>query len=368
MMKKRRGLRFYIFGETIYMKLTHLPRLTIVVPCNNEEPVLPTSAPILENILTDLIQKRAVAVDSKILFVDDGSKDRTWLMIDRLTQQNPLFTGLKFSRNYGQEAALMGGMQTASAHSDFVITIDADLQDDPTLIPGMVEQANAGYDVVYGVRNDRSTDSWFKRTTAEGFYWFMGKLGVDLVPNHSDFRLLTKPVVDALMTCKESNPFIRGIIPQLGFPSTKLYYKRQPRQAGVSKYPLRKMLRFALDGVLSFSVAPIRAVLYAGLVICTGAFAMLLWILVQHLRGTVVTGWSSIMASLWFLGGFQLVAISIIGEYVGRTFTEVKHRPRFIIQTDTYSPSFAIGKTVNRQPVSVTLHLNHQSVHSGGRS
>lgn len=348
------------------MKFTHTPRLTLVVPCYNEEPVLPTTAPILADIVTTLIQQNEIAGDSKILFVDDGSRDQTWTLITQLTNNNHLFTGIKFSRNYGQEAALMAGMQTAQAHSDCVITIDADLQDDPQLIPEMVAQAKSGYDVVYGVRNDRSTDTWFKRTTAESFYWVMGKLGVELIPNHSDFRLLTRPVLAALMRCKESQPFIRGIIPQLGFPSTKLYYKRQPRQAGVSKYPLRKMMRFALDGILSFSVAPIRAVLYAGLTICGAALLMILWILIQHFRGTVVTGWSSIMASLWFLGGFQLVAISIIGEYVGRTFTEVKHRPRFIVQTDTYSSSFT-RPNIPGSPVTVMRHVHQNPSKTGGR-
>ncbi|WP_143462415.1 glycosyltransferase family 2 protein [Levilactobacillus enshiensis] len=322
------------------MPQTNLPSLTIVSPCYNEEPMLPTSAPVLQNILERLMLSHQVADDSKILFVDDGSQDQTWTLICELQHHNPIFTGLQFSRNYGQEAALMAGMQTAYRHADLIITIDADLQDDPALIPAMVTQAKRGNDIVYGVRNDRSTDSWFKRTTANGFYWTMRRLGVNLVPNHSDFRLLTKRVVTALMQCHEDKPFLRGIIPQLGFPATKLYYKRQPRQAGVSKYPLRQMIRFALDGILSFSIAPIRAVLYAGMTICGGAFLMLIWIMVQHFRGAVITGWSSIMASLWFLGGFQLIAISIIGEYVGRTFTEVKHRPRYIIQTDTYSATF----------------------------
>ncbi|WP_203641447.1 glycosyltransferase family 2 protein [Levilactobacillus andaensis] len=329
---------------------TNLPSLTIVSPCYNEEPMLPTSAPVLQNILERLILSHQVADDSKILFVDDGSQDQTWKLICELQQHNPIFTGLRFSRNYGQEAALMAGMQTAHRHSDLIITIDADLQDDPSLISAMVTQAQRGNDIVYGVRNDRSSDSWFKRTTANGFYWTMRKLGVNLVPNHSDFRLLTKRVVTALMQCHEDKPFLRGIIPQLGFPATKLYYKRQPRRAGVSKYPLRKMIRFALDGILSFSIAPIRAVLYAGTTICGGALLMLIWIMVQHLRGAVITGWSSIMASLWFLGGFQLIAISIIGEYVGRTFTEVKHRPRYIVQTDTYSTAF------QSQSIALTIH------------
>jgi len=333
------------------------PRLTLVVPCYNEEPMLPTSAQVLRDIMQKLITHRQITADSKILFVDDGSKDQTWGLITQLRQEDKLFTGLKFSRNYGQEAALMAGMQVAHRYADLIITIDADLQDDPQLIFEMVKQAQAGIDIVYGVRNDRSTDTWFKRTTAQSFYWVMRKMGVDLVPNHSDFRLMSRRAVTALMQYRETSPFIRGIIPQLGFPSKQLYYKRQPRQAGASKYPLRKMIRFALDGLLSFSIAPIRAVLYAGIVICGGALAMLLWILIQHVRGAVVTGWSSIMLSLWFLGGFQLVAISIIGEYVGRTFTEAKRRPRFIIQTDTYTPAFS-----NTKPAVAEFHFDQQSI------
>lgn len=333
------------------------PRLTLVVPCYNEEPMLPTSARVLGEIMAKLITQHQITQDSKILFVDDGSQDRTWDLITQLRHDQSLFTSLKFSRNYGQEAALMAGMQVAHRYSDLIITIDADLQDDPQLIFKMVEKAHAGFDIVYGVRNDRTTDTWFKRTTAQSFYWFMRKMGVELVPNHSDFRLMSRRAIAALMQFRESRPFIRGIIPQLGFPSTRLYYKRAPRKAGTSKYPLRKMIRFALDGLFSFSVAPIRAVLYAGTAICIGAFVMLLWIFIQHFRGVVVTGWSSIMLSLWFLGGFQLVAISIIGEYVGRSFTEAKHRPRFIIQTDTFTPAFS--KT---EPVVAEFRFDHQSV------
>ncbi|MFC6207909.1 glycosyltransferase family 2 protein [Levilactobacillus tongjiangensis] len=337
------------------MKLVSQPRLTIVVPCYNEEPVLQASAQVLNGILQKLVTTNQVRSDSKILFVDDGSQDTTWDLITQLGHQDAVFTGLKFSRNYGQESALIAGMEVANHYSDLIITIDADLQDDPHIIPDMVAQSQQGIDVVYGVRNDRASDSWFKRTSAEGFYWFMKKLGVELVPNHSDFRLLTSRVVTALMTCKETNPFIRGIIPQLGFPSARLYYKRQPRQAGESKYPLHKMIQFALNGILSFSIAPIRMVLYFGLLVCGGALAMLIWILIQHAHGDVVTGWSSIMLSVWFLGGFQLIAISIIGEYVGRTFTEVKHRPRFIIQTDTYSKTFK-----STEPTK--FRLTHQTV------
>lgn len=323
------------------MTVKKLPRLTIVVPCYNEEAVLPQSAQTLGDILAKLITDQQVADDSKILFVDDGSKDQTWQGILELQRQNGQFTGLRFSHNEGQEVALMAGLKTAAPYSDLTVTIDADLQDNPYLIPTMVQQAADGFDIVYGVRNDRSSDTWFKRTTAERFYWVMNKIGVHLVPNHADFRLMSRRAVTALMAYHESDPFIRGIVPQLGFPSTKLYYKRRPRTAGVSKYPLSKMVRLALDGIFSFSIAPIRAVLYAGAAICLAAVLMFCWIVIQHVRGAVVTGWSSIMTSLWFLGGCQLIAISIIGEYVGRTFTQTKHRPAFIVESDTYSREFA---------------------------
>lgn len=322
------------------MSIKKLPRLTIVVPCYNEEAVLPSSSKTLGKILTKLIANQQVTTDSKILFVDDGSHDRTWEIVQDLQSENALFTGLKFSRNYGQEVALMAGLKTAAPFSDLTVTIDADLQDNPYLIPTMVQQAADGFDIVYGVRNDRSSDTWFKRTTAERFYWLMNKIGVHLIPNHADFRMMSHRAVEALLEYHESDPFIRGIVPQLGFPSTKLFYKRQPRKAGVSKYPLSKMLKLALDGVFSFSLAPIRAVLYAGSAISIASVGAFLWLGIQALRGVALSGFDPVMASLWFLGGAQLIALSIVGEYVGRTFKQSKHRPEFIIQTDTYSNEF----------------------------
>ncbi|WP_125544174.1 glycosyltransferase family 2 protein [Levilactobacillus lindianensis] len=336
------------------MKTLTAPRLTLVVPCYNEEPMLPKSAPVLSAILHRLMDSNQIATDSKILFVDDGSRDHTWTIITQLRQADTLFTGLKFSRNFGQEAALMAGMQVAQPFSDLIITIDADLQDDPRIIGSMVQQAKEGFDIVYGVRNDRSTDTWFKRTTAEAFYWTMGKLGVDLVPNHSDFRLLSHRAVAALMTYTESEPFIRGIIPKLGFPSTKLYYKRQPRTAGTSKYPLKRMLRFALDGIFSLSLAPLRAIMYLGFTICGAATIALLWMLGLHLNGLTTS--NALLTSLWLLGGLQLIGLGVIGEYVGRVLKETQHRPRFIIQTETYSAAFLT------RPLTITQHLDHQSI------
>jgi len=313
------------------------PRLTIIVPCYNEEEVLPKSAQILGDILTQLIEKKQINAESKLLFVDDGSKDNTWSLIQGLERQSTIVTGLKFSRNFGHQNALMAGMKTAAATSDAVITIDADLQDDQTIIPEMVARFKVGSDIVLGVRNDRSSDYHFKRWTAETFYGLMGKIGVQLVPDHADFRLLSQRAVTALMAYSESNLFLRGIIPQLGFPTTKLYYQRKARFAGTSKYPFRKMMAFAMDGITSFSIAPIKAILSVGIVISSVSLLMMLFALVQGFLGTAVTGWSSLMTSLWFLGGMQLIGISIVGEYVGKIFTEVKHRPRYIIETDDYT-------------------------------
>ena len=222
----------------------------------------------------------------------------------------------------------MAGMQVASPTAEIVITIDADLQDDPQVIPEMVARYRAGSDIVLGVRNDRSSDSLFKRWTADGFYRLMKRIGVQLVPNHADFRLLSQRAVQALLTYEKTNLFLRGIVPRLGFPTTKLYSHRQPRFAGVSKYPLRKMVAFAFDGITSFSIAPIKVILLFGMVISGGSLMMMLYALIQGLLGTATSGWSSLMTSLWFLGGMQLIGISIVGEYVGKIFAEVKHRPR----------------------------------------
>ncbi|RRK10487.1 glycosyltransferase [Lactiplantibacillus garii] len=328
------------------------PRLTIIVPCYDEEEVLPTSSKVLGTIIQKLIQSDQINRDSKVLFVDDGSTDKTWPIIKNLERQSKIFCGLKFSRNFGHQNALMAGMKVAGATSDAVITIDADLQDDPQVIPEMVARFKAGNDVVLGVRNDRSSDSHFKRWTAETFYGMMRKIGVQLVPDHADFRLLSQRAVDALMEYSETNLFLRGIVPQLGFPTTKLYYRRKPRMAGKSKYPLKKMIAFAMDGITSFSIAPIKAILSVGVLISGVSLLMMIFALVQHLLGNTVDGWASLMTSLWFLGGMQLIGISIVGEYVGKIFAEVKRRPRYIIETDDY--------TATQQPAV----LNNQRVRS----
>lgn len=327
------------------------PRLTIVVPCYNEEAVLPESSQVLGAILKKMISTKQVNPASRVLFVDDGSHDKTWALIQQYEQAEPIFSGLKFSRNFGHQNALMAGMKVAGKYSDAVITIDADLQDDPKLIPEMVTRFTAGSEIVLGVRNDRSSDSRFKRFTAETFYGLMQKIGVQLVPDHADFRLLSQRAVDALMEYQETNLFLRGIIPQLGLPTTKLYYRRQPRFAGESKYPFKKMVAFALDGITSFSIAPIKAIMSLGVMVIGISLLMMIYAVARFFTGNVINGWTSLMTSLWFLGGIQLIGISIIGEYIGKIFAEVKHRPRYIIEEDDYSARQQPVLIVKRQRV-----------------
>lgn len=311
--------------------------LTIVVPCFNEEEVLPETVKELGNILSNLIKQEKVALDSKLLFVNDGSKDKTWQLISEYTDEYPYVTGIKFSRNYGHQNALLAGMTVAVKYSDMIITIDADLQDDVNAIPKMVEKYLEGYDVVYGVRNSRKTDTFFKRRTALAFYGLMRKLGVNLVPDSADYRLLSKRATESLLAFKERNLFLRGMVPLVGYKSTKVYYARKERFAGESKYPLSKMLHFALDGITSFSIAPIHLILYLGLLTVLISIVCMIYTIVEKCLGHVVSGWSSLMISIWLLGGIQLISISVIGEYVGKIFSEVKHRPRFTIESESYT-------------------------------
>ena len=311
--------------------------LTIVVPCYNEQEVLPETVKELGEVLEKLIKDGNVSPKSKILFVNDGSKDKTWELISKYTKEYEYVTGIKFSRNYGHQNALLAGMSVAVKYSNMIITIDADLQDDIYAIPKMIEKYNESYDVVYGVRNSRETDTFFKRRTALAFYGLMGKLGVKLVPDSADYRLLSKRATESLLDFKERNLFLRGMVPLVGYDSAKVYYARKERFAGKSKYPLSKMLHFALDGITSFSIAPIHLILYLGVLTVIFSIIMMIYTLVEKINGHIVSGWASLMISIWFLGGVQLISISIIGEYVGKIFSEVKHRPRFVIEAETYT-------------------------------
>lgn len=311
--------------------------LTIVVPCFNEEEVLPETVKELGEILNKLIQENLINQDSKILFVDDGSKDNTWKLIKEYEEINKHVTGIKFSRNYGHQNALIAGMTVAVKKSDMIITIDADLQDDVNAIFEMVRKYHEGIDVVYGVRNSRETDTIFKRRTALAFYKLMEMLGVNMVPNSADYRLLSKRAVEGLLEFRERNIFLRGMVPLVGYKSDKVYYARKERFAGTSKYPLKKMIKFAMDGITSFSTVPIKLIMNLGLLLVIIGIILFIYTIVQKILGHVNAGWSSLMVSIWVLGGVQLICLSIIGEYIGKIFTEVKQRPRYTLEEDDYS-------------------------------
>ena len=318
--------------------------LTIVVPCYNEEEVLPETVKEIGAIVEDLIVQAKISDQSKILFVNDGSKDRTWELISEYSEKYSYVSGIKFTRNCGHQNALLAGMTVAVKYSDMIITIDADLQDDVNAIYQMVDKYLEGIDVVYGVRNSRDTDSFFKRRTALAYYGLMKRLGVNLVPDSADYRLLSKRATEALLQYKERNLFLRGMVPLVGYPSAKVYYSRKERFAGKSKYPLGKMLHFAFDGISSFSIAPIQLILILGILTTSISIIMMIYVLIEKMMGHVLTGWSSLMISIWLLGGIQLISVSVIGEYVGKIFTEVKHRPRFNIETEDYTEKMAKDK------------------------
>lgn len=312
------------------------PVLTIVVPCYNEEEILPYTFLKLKDLLEEMVAEQRISAESKLLFVDDGSRDRTWKLIFKETLQNGYVKGLKLSRNVGHQNALLAGMFTSKDHSDCIVTIDADLQDDILVIKDFVEKFKEGYEVVYGVREKRDKDSFFKRNTAQGFYKMMNSLGVELVYNHADFRLLSKRAVIELERFNEINLFLRGIIPLIGFKSTNVYYERKKRLAGETKYPLRKMLSFAFDGITSFSIKPIRFVLFIGFASFFGSLLFALYFLSLKLFGNTELGWTSLITSIWLIGGLQLIAIGLVGEYIGKIYGEVKKRPKYIIEIDTF--------------------------------
>lgn len=306
--------------------------LYLVVPCYNEEEVLDETAKQLTRKMETLVASGKISDDSRILFVNDGSKDQTWMIIRRLHDENKYVSGLNLSRNRGHQNAVLAGLMHAKDHSDVAISLDADLQDDVNAIDEMIEKYYAGNDVVYGVRSSRKKDTFFKKTTAEGFYKIMGWMGVDIVFNHADYRLMSKRVLDQLENYKEVHLFLRGMIPLIGYPSDTVYYERHERFAGESKYPLKKMLAFAFDGISSFSVRPIRFIVWLGFLVFLISIAMLIYSVVRHVMGHTVLGWSSLIVSIWALGGLQLLAIGVIGEYIGKVYMETKGRPKFVIQ------------------------------------
>lgn len=303
----------------------------MVIPCYNEEEVLPETTKRLEKKLGDLIKKKVISEKSKVMYVNDGSKDKTWELIKKINKDNSMFTGICLSRNRGHQNALVAGLLTAKEYADVVISMDADLQDDINAIDEMLEKYYDGCDIVYGVRSARKTDTFFKRVTAEGFYKFMQMMGVDVVYNHADYRLTSKKVLNNFQDYKEVNLFLRGIFPLIGYKSDKVYYERAERFAGESKYPLKKMLNFAWDGITSFSVKPLRFICTLGFVILFISIIIMIYSLVRKLTGNTIDGWTFLNISIWFIGGLQMISLGIIGEYVGKMYNETKARPRFIV-------------------------------------
>ena len=306
--------------------------LYMVVPCYNEEAVLHETAKQLKEKYVSLISRELISDKSRIVFVNDGSKDKTWEIITKLHNDDPdFFSGINLAYNSGHQNAVLAGLMTVKDICDMAITMDADLQDDINTIDAMVEKYYEGNQVVYGVRSARDTDTFFKKFTAEGFYKFMKVMGADVVYNHADFRLMSKRVLSELAGFKEVNLFLRGMVPLIGFQSCSVYYERHERFAGESKYPLKKMLAFAINGITSFSTKPLKLITLLGLIMCIISVLTFIWAFIVKLSGQSVTGWSSMMCSIWLIGGLQLFCLGIIGEYVGKIYSEVKQRPRYII-------------------------------------
>ena len=309
-------------------------KLMIVVPCYNEQQVLRETTARLTAMLNRLLAEKKVDV-ARILYVDDGSRDGTWGLIKELSESTSCVEGLKLAHNVGHQQALWAGLEYAATHADAIVSIDADLQDDVEAIPEMVEQYHRGMDVVFGVRRERTTDTFFKRHTAQTFYRLMRLMGGQVVYNHADFRLMSRRSLQALMTFPDRNLFLRGMVASLGYPTALVYYDRHERFAGESKYPLSKMLSFALDGITSFSVRPLQYITYLGLLFMVIALAAIVYGLLAYAEGKAIPGWTSLLVSVWFIGGAILLACGIIGEYVGKIYKEVKRRPRYFIEQTT---------------------------------
>ena len=312
--------------------ITQKPCLTVVVPCYNEAAVLLHTTERLLAVLESL--QETLSPDSCILYVNDGSEDATWDLIGRLHTEDKRILGISLAANSGHQNALMAGLTTAVPFSDFIVTIDADLQDDETVIKDMVQLAMNGNDIVYGVRSSRASDTWFKRTTAQMFYRLMSWMGVKSVYNHADFRLMSRRAVQALLCYEERNLFLRGLVPLLGFRTATVEYVRRERQAGESKYPLCKMVGFAFDGITCFSMKPVHMVLWLGIVFLLAALGIAVWVFVCIVQHKAITGWASLMLSVWLCSGCVLIGLGIVGEYIGKIYMEVKHRPRYNIKDE----------------------------------
>ncbi len=309
-----------------------MTKLYLAIPCYNEEEVLRDSAEKLLIKYDSLMTGGLISEDSRIVFIDDGSKDKTWEIIQALHRENPVFQGIKLSRNRGHQNALLCGLMTLKDKADAVISIDADLQDDINAFDEMLKKYEEGCDVVYGVRSKRETDTFFKRFTAEAFYKILNKMGAKVIFNHADFRLMSRRALDAFSQYKETNIFLRGMVPLVGYKSDIVTYERFERLAGESKYPLKKMLALAWEGITSLSIQPIRMITWLGGIVFIISIIMIIYSLISLIAGTAVSGWTSLLCSIWALGGLQLLAIGIIGEYIGKIYLEAKRRPRYIVE------------------------------------
>ncbi len=307
-------------------------KLYLVIPCYNEEEVLPETSKRLKEKVTSLITKGKIDEGSRIVFVNDGSKDRTWELISELHKQDPVFSGINLSRNRGHQNALLAGLMTVKDHADMVISMDADLQDDIDAVDEMVEKYLNGVDIVYGVRSSRAKDTFFKKATAEGFYKLMNSMGANTVFNHADYRLMSRRALEGLAQFGEVNLFLRGIVPMIGYTTDVVYYERGERFAGESKYPLGKMMSFAIEGITSLSTKPIRLITGLGFFIFLISIIILIYSLVRHFMGETIVGWTTLMVSVWGIGGLILLSLGVVGEYIGKIYLETKARPRFIVE------------------------------------
>ncbi len=310
-----------------------LPRIFIVVPCYNEESVISETSSRLKEKLNNLISAAEISDSSRVVFIDDGSKDKTWEMISRLHENDKLFQGIRLSKNRGHQNALLAGLMTVREIADAVISMDADLQDDINAVDRMIEKFKSGCDVVYGVRSSRKTDSVFKRTTAQSYYRMMDRLGAKTVYNHADYRLMSRKALEALSYFGEVNLFLRGMVPMLGFKTDIVYYERGVRFAGESKYPLKKMLSFAMEGITSLSTKPIKLITSLGFLIFFVSFLVFVYSIVRFFTGQTVAGWTTTVLSVWAIGGLIMISLGVIGEYIGKIYLETKHRPRYIIDS-----------------------------------
>lgn len=307
-------------------------KLYMVIPCYNEQEVLPETSKRLKEKLSTLVKAGKIDPESRIIFVNDGSKDRTWEIIRRLHEEDPVFGGVNLSRNRGHQNALLAGLMKVKDHADMAISMDADLQDDINAIDEMVEKYLNGTDIVYGVRSSRAKDTFFKKATAEGFYKLMNTMGVNTVFNHADYRLMSKRALEGLAEFREVNLFLRGIVPMIGYSTDVVYYERGERFAGESKYPLGKMLSFAIEGITSLSTKPIRMITFLGFFIFLVSIGILIYSLVRHFMGATIVGWTTLMVSVWAIGGLILLSLGVVGEYIGKIYLETKARPRFLIE------------------------------------